>query len=242
MNDPGSISVLIHIYKCGRMAEKTSDSVFDALREFRDLEMVFCDDGSSDDSWDRLLQVAARHEAVRLLRYAQSGLGVTLNRMVDAAQGDICIYLDVDLSFDVSFLPALVHRIKHYDIVVASRYGRIRGRHIPVVRRLCSVLYYAAAKFALGVPVRDIGSGMVVFSRDRVKALKLVSQGFDWHLELYHKAKKMSYRVHEEPIPYVHRKGGTFAVNKHALRLIRQFLRYVFDEVRLRRSNGVGPE
>ena len=238
------ISLLIPVYNSGHLAAETTRQLLDALSGVSEKEVIFANDGSTDDSLRYLESLSRTCNKVRIMSHPNQGLGYTLNRLIREATSEICAYLDMDLSFNVRYLPSLIQAIEAYDIVLASKYVGKAECCLPLVRRISSRLYYLASRLFFGVKVKDIGSGMVVFRRNRVLELDLACQGFDWHLELYHKAKRSGYRIREYPTPYVHYESGTFSIRKHALHIVGQFIGYTLKStcayLDLSRSTGSG--
>ena len=96
--------------------------VLDELRDV-DVEMVFVDDGSADDTLDQLNAIAQRDPAVRVCSLSRNfGHQIALTAGLDAAEGDAVILMDSDLQHP----PALIHELvrqwrEGYDVVSAIR-------------------------------------------------------------------------------------------------------------------------
>jgi glycosyltransferase involved in cell wall biosynthesis len=227
-----AVSVLIPVYGSGVRAPVVVSRLLDALAGLGRPELLFCDDGSLDDSLAQLEATKADHAdgLIRVLSHRNRGLGYTLARLIREAQADACVYLDMDLSFDVSHLPRLIALLADYDIVVASKYAGATCL-VPLRRRLGSRAYRWLVHRLSGTRVRDIGSGMVAFRRARVAPLGLTSEGFNIHAELFDKAHRAACRVREEPVPYRHERGS-FHLVRHGVLSVRDLLLYRY---RLRR-------
>ncbi|MBQ8162749.1 MAG: glycosyltransferase [Clostridia bacterium] len=62
-----------------------------------DLELIICDDGSTDDTWERLCEYANGDERIKLLRNEENkGLAYSLNRCIELAEGDLIARHDCD--------------------------------------------------------------------------------------------------------------------------------------------------
>ena len=89
-------------------------------------ELVLVDDGSTDSSWQRLLEVAAADPSVRLIRLSRNfGHQQALTAGLDAARGDAVVTIDSDLQDPPELIPELVARWREgYDVVYAVRAER----------------------------------------------------------------------------------------------------------------------
>jgi polyisoprenyl-phosphate glycosyltransferase len=88
-----------------------------------DFEMIFVDDGSSDDTLDKLNQIADADPAVRVCSLSRNfGHQITLTAGLDFAVGDAVIMMDSDLQHPPALIPELVRKWgEGYDVVSAVR-------------------------------------------------------------------------------------------------------------------------
>jgi dolichol-phosphate mannosyltransferase len=89
-------------------------------------ELVLVDDGSTDASWQRMLEVAAADPNVRLIRLSRNfGHQPALTAGLDAARGDAVVTIDSDLQDPPELIPELVRSWRDgYDVVYAVRAER----------------------------------------------------------------------------------------------------------------------
>jgi len=89
-------------------------------------ELVLVDDGSTDGSWQRMLEVAAADPSVRLIRLSRNfGHQPALTAGLDATRGDAVVTIDSDLQDPPELIPDLVRRWREgYDVVYAVRAER----------------------------------------------------------------------------------------------------------------------
>ena len=104
-------------------------------------EIVLVDDGSSDGSWDTLLDLAARDPNLRLLRLSRNfGHQAALSAGLDAARGEAIVLMDADLQDPPELIPQLVAEWRDgYDVVYAVR-GEREGE--PLLRLASISLFY----------------------------------------------------------------------------------------------------
>lgn len=90
------VSVLVPVYNLQRFIEPCLLSLLTQQTDF-DVEVIAMDDGSSDDSWSILQQLAATYPQLRAMQNPQNmGLARTQKRLLTEAQGDYIAYVDGD--------------------------------------------------------------------------------------------------------------------------------------------------
>lgn len=209
------LSAVIPVYNSGKIIFGTYENVKKQFERItNDYEILFRNDGSTDDSKERLEKIAKKDKRVKVFSNKNHGLGFVLRKLFKDATGDFIIYFDADayLSFDLNSLPYLIKRTNDADVVIASRY---KGNKIPLNRLIPSLIYRFINRLLFGINVHDTGSGFVIFKGNVLNGIKLYSNGFDIHIELYSKIKKAGFKMIEVPVKYSHWKGGSFRVLKH---------------------------
>ncbi len=118
MNKP-KISVIMGIYNCASTLVEALDSLY--AQTYQDFEIILCEDGSKDNTYEVAQQYASMHPNIVLLRNEKNmGLNYTLNRCLEVAKGEYIARMDGDdvslptrFEKEVEFLDA--H--SEYDIV-----------------------------------------------------------------------------------------------------------------------------
>lgn len=87
------VSVIIPVYNASKHARQCLES---ALAQQVDLEVICIDDGSTDDSWTVLEQVAAEEPRVTIMKQLNSGAGAARNRGINLARGKYLSFIDSD--------------------------------------------------------------------------------------------------------------------------------------------------
>ena len=88
------ISVIIPVYNVKPYLRMCADSVFS--QTFRNLEIIFVDDGSTDGSGELCDELAAEDSRVRVIHQANGGLSAARNTGIDASTGAYLYFLDSD--------------------------------------------------------------------------------------------------------------------------------------------------
>ena len=122
----------------------------------RSYEIIVVDDGSTDDSFERLCRWQRQDDRWRLIRFRRNfGQTAAFAAGIDAARGRLVATSDGDLQNDPNDLPAMIRRIDEgFDIVCGWR----KDRKDPwLTRRLPSVTANAIISAATGVRLHDYG-------------------------------------------------------------------------------------
>lgn len=119
------VSVVVPVFDESAVLDELHRRVSGALRDL-DYELVLVDDGSRDDSWERMRALAAADRRVRLIRLSRNfGHQIAITAGLDAARGETVVVLDADLQDPPELIPDLVARWREgYDVVYAVRAER----------------------------------------------------------------------------------------------------------------------
>lgn len=105
------VSVIIGIYNCESTLQEALDSLY--AQTFQDFEIILCDDGSTDCTYEVALKNQQSHNNIVLLRNAQNlGLNATLNKCLNLARGEYVARMDGD---DISLPTRFEKQVKFLD-------------------------------------------------------------------------------------------------------------------------------
>lgn len=88
------LSIILPVYNTGHLVEKAINSLL-GLKNI-ELEILCLNDGSTDDSWDKLQEIEKKCEQVKLINKENEGLSRTRNKGIQEASGDYVYFLDSD--------------------------------------------------------------------------------------------------------------------------------------------------
>ena len=168
-------------------------------------EIVVCDNGSSDRSVSIAEELGARvvHQPLR-------GYGNAYLKGFASARGQYLIMGDADDTYDFTLIPRFLDllRTEGYEFVTGSRYLNGGERHItPLHRIFGNPALTAILNILFGTRYTDVYCGFRGFSRRSYDAIRPVSPGMEFNLELAINAGLAGLRVHEVPIELGPRKG-----------------------------------
>ena len=184
----------------------------------RSYEIVVVDDGSTDDSFERLATIQARDPRVRVIRFRRNfGQTAAFAAGFAFARGRYVVTADGDLQNDPRDIPAMIALIERgNDIVCGWRKDR-KDRFI--TRRIPSMVANRLISWATGVSLHDYGCSLKVFRAEIVKPLRLYGE---MHRFLPAIASQMGVQIAEHVVNHRPRRAG---VTKYGLsRTIRVIL------------------
>ncbi len=178
-------------------------ATLDALGE--PYEILFVDDGSSDDSLAVLKRLSAADPHVRVIRFRRNfGQTAAFAAGFDYAQGDIIITMDADGQNDPADIPALLQKMQEgdYDVVTGWRVERKEG----LARRFLSKTANRLISNSTQITVHDRGCSLKAFRSEVAKQMRLYGQ---LHRFLPELAAIVGARVAEVPVNDRARRAGT---------------------------------
>ena len=114
------VSVIMGIYNCASTLQKALDSLY--TQTFQNFEIILCDDGSKDNTYDVALENQRSHPNIVLLRNEQNlGLNATLNKCLAVARGEYIARMDGDdVSLPTRFEKQVMFLDEHPEYAVVS--------------------------------------------------------------------------------------------------------------------------
>ena len=168
-----AISVVVPVYNSAATLSELALRVDGALAD-SDYELVLVNDGSADDSWERIAALARERKHVRALDLMRNyGQHNALLAGVRAARGAVVVTIDDDLQNPPEEIPKLVERLSESDIDVV--YGTAAEQHYGFWRGLGTRMSKLALRVAIGSDVAGRVSAFRAFRTD----LRVAFAGFD---------------------------------------------------------------
>ncbi|MBS1627210.1 MAG: glycosyltransferase family 2 protein [Bacteroidetes bacterium] len=139
-------------------------------------EVILIDDGSTDDSWKVIQNIAAHNKAFKGIKFQRNyGKSAALNEGFKAAKGNVIITMDADLQDSPDEIPALHKMIieDNFDLVSGwkkKRYDNTFTKNIP------SKIFNAAARYSSGIKLHDFNCGLKAYRSKTIKNIEVYGE------------------------------------------------------------------
>lgn len=170
------VSVVAPVFNERESVPPFTERLDRALRGLKkDYEVILVDDGSTDGTWDLLLEASRKYANFRLIRFRRNfGQTPAMTAGFHAATGDVVVTIDADLQNDPDDIGMLVDRIEEgYDVVSGWR----KNRQDPFInRRLPSIIANKLISKFTGVKLHDYGCTLKAYRKEIVTNLRLYGE------------------------------------------------------------------
>lgn len=171
-----------------------------------DYEVIFIDDGSTDDSWQIIELLASGHQEVKGIRFRKNyGKSQALMAAFKKVKGEVVITMDADLQDFPEEIPALIHELKSKNADIVS--GWKQNRQDPkLTKNLPSKLFNSVARKVSGLSLHDFNCGLKAYRKEVAQSLELHG---DMHRYIPVLAKNLGYgNIIEKKVQHQARKYG----------------------------------
>lgn len=200
------LSVVIPVYNEEESVDPMYHEIAAAIDgKYRDFEIIFVNDGSSDGSLLKMKALHEKDERVKVISFRKNfGQSTAISAGFDYCKGDVVVTLDGDLQNDPADIPMVVKKLMEgYDIVNGWRKDR---KDKFITRKIPSFIGNKLISFITKVKLHDYGCTLRGFKRDVVKNLTLYGE---MHRYIPAIASKMGIKSVEIPVNHRERKFGT---------------------------------
>jgi glycosyltransferase involved in cell wall biosynthesis len=171
------ISVLVPLYNEAESLSSLYEWIVRVMRanDFS-YEIVFVNDGSTDDSWQVICNLRKQDEHVHGICFRRNyGKSAALHCGFEAVQGDVVITMDADLQDSPDEIPELYRMIKEdgYDLVSGWKQKRYDNK---LTKNLPSKLFNATARRVTGIQLHDMNCGLKAYRQEVVKNIEVFSE------------------------------------------------------------------
>lgn len=125
-------------------------SIWQRLNEHYDFELLFVNDGSTDNSGEELAKMSARDNRIKVIDFSRNfGKEIAISAGIERATGNAVIIMDGDLQHPPALLPDFLAKWEQGAEVVIG--VRKKSTNLPILNRIGSYLYYQIASLISGV-------------------------------------------------------------------------------------------
>ncbi len=215
-----TVSVVVPGLNEGKSLPELARRIETVLDSVGPYELIFVDDGSTDDTWQRITELNAECPYVRGVRLRRNfGKAMALTAGFKLASAPLLIMMDADLQDDPSDLPRFIEKIQEgYDVVVGWKVKR----QDPLNRRVLSKIFNGTVSWLTQVRLHDMNCGFKALRREVIETVPIYADLFRFIPAL---ASAQGFRIGEIPVNHHSRQYGK---SRYGLERV---LRGVFDLV-----------
>ena len=202
------ISVVIPLYNEAESLPELTSWIERVMKDNSfSYEIIFVNDGSTDESWEVINNLATQNPNIHGVSFSRNyGKSPALNTGFARAQGDVVITMDADLQDSPDEIPELYRMITRegYDLVS----GWKKKRYDPLSKTIPTKLFNATARKVSGIKnLHDYKCGLKAYRKAVVKHIEVYG---DMHRYIPYLAKNAGYtKIGEKVVQHQARKYGT---------------------------------
>ncbi|MDR1783942.1 MAG: glycosyltransferase family 2 protein [Dysgonamonadaceae bacterium] len=202
-----NISIVIPLYNESESLPELYEWIISVVNA-NDLsyEIIFVDDGSRDNSWSVISDIAKNDKNVKGIRFGRNyGKSPALQYGFAKAEGDVVITMDADLQDSPAEIPELYRIISEKGYHLVS--GWKRKRRDPLSKTIPTKLFNATARAVTGIKLHDFNCGLKAYKKEVIKNIELYN---DMHRWIPYLAKNAGYtKICEKVVHHRARKYGS---------------------------------
>ena len=201
------ISVVVPLYNEAESLPELESWIERVMKENGfSYEIIFVNDGSTDNSWEVIKQLRDKNPAVKGVCFRRNyGKSPALNTGFERAQGEVVITMDADLQDSPDEIPEL------YRVITADGYDLVSGwkqkRYDPLSKTIPTKLFNATARKVSGIHnLHDFNCGLKAYRKKVVKHIEVYG---DMHRYIPYLAKNAGFtKIGEKVVHHQARKYG----------------------------------
>ena len=165
------VSIVIPLFNENESISDLYIEICGALSSYNNWEIIFVDDGSSDGSKEKIIEIISKDSKSRLISfYRNFGKSAALSEGFKYSKGDIIITMDADLQDDPAEISNLITKINEgYDLVS----GWKKVRHDPWTKTFPSKIFNFVTRLLTGVKIHDFNCGLKAYRSSVVKSIEI---------------------------------------------------------------------
>lgn len=138
-------------------------------------EIVFVDDGSTDQSWAIIEKMSQANPAIKGIKFRRNyGKSAALNTAFKVTAGTYVVTMDADLQDSPDEIPELIRMIKEDNLDLVS--GWKKKRHDPLSKTIPSKLFNSVTRWMSGIPLHDFNCGLKAYRSEVTKSIEVFGE------------------------------------------------------------------
>lgn len=170
-----------------------------------DYEIIFIDDGSTDNSWEIIKELALKY-TIRAFRFRRNyGKSAALHTGFQNAEGKVVITMDADLQDSPEEIPELYRMITEENFDLVS--GWKKKRYDPISKTIPSKFFNWTARKVTKIKLHDFNCGLKAYRKKVIQSIEVYGE---MHRYIPVMAKKAGFsKIGEKVVSHQKRKYGT---------------------------------
>jgi len=201
------LSIVVPLYNEDESLPELTEWIARVMdREGYSYEIIFVNDGSTDNSWKVIQQLSTENPNVKAISFRRNqGKSAGLNQGFKAASGDVVITMDADLQDSPEEIPELRRMIIEEGFDLVS--GWKQKRYDPISKTLPTKLFNAATRKISKIKLNDFNCGLKAYRLEVVHNIEVYGE---MHRYIPFLAKNKGFtRIGEKVVEHQARKYGT---------------------------------
>lgn len=229
-----SLDIVFPVYYKNREIIKTSlDTVstfcHQNLKNYNWKLLVAINGPFPEEIIDLVEKIMKTNNKVNFTYTSTPGKGAGIKHTFMNSSAEVLVYMDIDISVDLSALPVLLDELSHHDLVIGSRYHEKSDVKRNFKRKMISKVYHTLFQnLFLGVSCRDVHCGFKAVNADAAKKVIPYVQDHGWYFdsELVYLFEKLGYSVKSIPVKW---KDSDYPSGVDLKRIIPGFILKTFE-------------
>ncbi|MBN4072826.1 glycosyltransferase [Crocinitomix catalasitica] len=176
MENAPQISVIVPLLNEDESLPELNDWIHRVMSENDfSYEIVFVDDGSTDNSWNVINELKEKNPAVRGIKFQRNyGKSAALHVGFEASRGKIVITMDADLQDSPDEIPELYKMITEEGFDLVS--GWKKKRFDPITKTIPTKLFNRVNRMMSGIKLHDMNCGLKAYRSEVVKSIEIFGE------------------------------------------------------------------
>jgi glycosyltransferase involved in cell wall biosynthesis len=196
------LSFIIPVFNEEESLERLYSEILENI-ENKDYEIIFIDDGSSDNSFNIMELLAKRDKRVKIIKFRKNfGKSASLQTGFENAKGDIIFTMDADLQDNPIEIPEFIEKIEEgYDLVT----GWKKNRKDPISKTIPSKFFNFITSVSFKLKLHDYNCGFKAYKREVINEIDIYGEMHRYIPAIVH---TKGFKVTEIPVEHRPREFG----------------------------------
>lgn len=196
------LSFIIPVFNEEKSLERLYSEILENI-ENKDYEIIFIDDGSSDNSFNIMERLAKRDKRVKIIKFRKNfGKSASLQTGFENAKGDIIFTMDADLQDNPIEIPEFIEKIEEgYDLVT----GWKKNRKDPISKTIPSKFFNFITSVSFKLKLHDYNCGFKAYKKEVINEIDIYGEMHRYIPAIVH---TKGFKVTEIPVEHRPREFG----------------------------------